>query len=276
MKEITLKHFDGYKYIDGGVCAAKGFKANGLYSGIKAAMDAAMKPDGNESPHGEGKFDLCLVASDVMCTAAAVFTQNKVKGAPVTLSQKHLKATGGRAQGFILNSKNANTCNFDGEQKAQRMCELAAGKLENQQRQDRKQNGKHHFHADCIADPFLVAFPGKLGSEDADPGKTSEDHQIIDENQLIHDGNPGHLARADLTDHDVVEHTDEVRDSILDHDRNCNLQRMPIEFLRSEIAVFLKHVPLLPMHLSSLGSGRCTADISISDFCSLRNCRMIY
>ncbi len=129
MKEITLKHFDGYKYIDGGVCAAKGFKANGLYSGIKAAMDAAMKPDGNESPHGEGKFDLCLVASDVMCTAAAVFTQNKVKGAPVTLSQKHLKATGGRAQGFILNSKNANTCNFDGEQKAQRMCELAAGKL---------------------------------------------------------------------------------------------------------------------------------------------------
>ena len=53
MKEISKKNFDGYKYIDGGVCAAKGFKANGLYCGIK------------ENP--TKKPDLCLVESDVMC-----------------------------------------------------------------------------------------------------------------------------------------------------------------------------------------------------------------
>lgn len=115
MKEIKLIPFEGYKYIDGGVCAAKGFKANGLYAGIKNNPDK--------------KPDLCLIAADVMCNAAAVFTQNKVKGAPVTLSKKHLKATGGKAKGFILNSKNANTCNADGEEKALRMCQLAAERI---------------------------------------------------------------------------------------------------------------------------------------------------
>lgn len=129
MKEITKEIYEGYQYIDGGVCAAKGFKANGLYCGIKKAMDAALTPDGNESPLSNDKPDLCLLASDVLCNAAAVFTQNKVKGAPVTVSQRHLKATGGKAQGFILNSKNANTCNADGEEKAVKMCELAAEKL---------------------------------------------------------------------------------------------------------------------------------------------------
>lgn len=126
---MTKKIYEGYTYIDGGVCAAKGFKANGLYSGIKKAMDAAETPEGNESPLSNDKPDLCLVASDVMCNASAVFTQNKVKGAPVTVSQKHLEATGGKAKGIILNSKNANTCNADGEEKALKMCQLAADKL---------------------------------------------------------------------------------------------------------------------------------------------------
>lgn len=120
-----MKEFEGYKYIEGGVCAAKGFKANGLYCGIKKSE----VPDGNESPVSNKKNDLCLVVSDVMCSAASVFTQNKVKGAPVTVSQKNLKATDGKAQAFILNSKNANTCNFDGEQKAMRMCELVAERI---------------------------------------------------------------------------------------------------------------------------------------------------
>ncbi len=118
-----MKEFEGYKYIEGGVCAAKGFKANGLYCGIKKPAAPA---DGNESPLDNMKNDLCLIVSDEMCNAAAVFTQNKVKGAPVTVSQKNLAATGGRAKAFILNSKNANTCNADGEQKAMRMCELVA------------------------------------------------------------------------------------------------------------------------------------------------------
>lgn len=110
-----MKNFDGYKYIDGGVCAAKGFKANGLYCGIK------------ENP--TEKYDLCMIESDVMCNSAAVFTQNKVKGAPVVVSKNNLIKTGGLAKGFILNSKNANTCNADGEEKAVRMCQLAAEKM---------------------------------------------------------------------------------------------------------------------------------------------------
>ena len=126
-KEITTIEFEGFKYIEGGVCAAKGFKANGLYCGIK---DPHAAPDGNESQIDNIKNDLCLVTSDTMCNAAAVFTQNKVKGAPVTVSQKNLKATGGKAQAFILNSKNANTCNADGEQKALRMCGLVAERMD--------------------------------------------------------------------------------------------------------------------------------------------------
>lgn len=121
-----MKEFEGFKYIDGGVCAAKGFKANGLYCGIKKA-DALN--DGNQSPLSNTKNDLCLVVSDKICSAAAVFTQNKVKGAPVIVSQKNLAATNGKAQAFILNSNNANTCNADGEQKAYRMCELVAERM---------------------------------------------------------------------------------------------------------------------------------------------------
>lgn len=125
MKEIIKTAFEGYTYIKGGVCAAKGFKANGLYCGIKKSEI----PDGNESPFGNKKNDIGMVMSDVMCNAAAVYTQNKVKGAPVTVTKANLAKTGGKAQAVIVNSKNANTCNADGEQKATRMCELAAGQL---------------------------------------------------------------------------------------------------------------------------------------------------
>lgn len=115
MKEIKKKHYAGYSYIDGGVCAAKGFRANGLYSGIKE--NPAKKPD------------LCLVAADVPCQAAGVFTQNKVQAAPVTVSKRHLQQSGGVAQAFILNSKNANACNPDGEEKSEQMCKMAAEKM---------------------------------------------------------------------------------------------------------------------------------------------------
>lgn len=115
MKDIKKINYDGYKYIDGGVCAAKGFRANGLYSGIK---ENAAK-----------KYDLCLVVSDAVCNAAGVFTQNKVQAAPVTVSKKHLELTGGKAQAFILNSKNANACNPDGVEKSEKMCALAAERL---------------------------------------------------------------------------------------------------------------------------------------------------
>ena len=67
--------------IEGGVCAAKGFKASGLYCGIK------------ENP--TKKNDICLIVSDVMCNAAGVYTSNKVKGAPVVVTKNNLAISGG-------------------------------------------------------------------------------------------------------------------------------------------------------------------------------------
>lgn len=109
-----MKNFDGYLYVDGGVCAAKGFRANGLNCGLNQKKE---------------KNDLCLLVSDTVCDVAAVYTQNKVKGAPILVTKKHLFATGGKGRAVIANSKNANTCNRDGEEKAERMCELAADAL---------------------------------------------------------------------------------------------------------------------------------------------------
>lgn len=104
-----------FKIIDGGVCAAKGFKASGVYCAIK------------ENP--TKKNDIALIVSDVMCNAAGVYTSNKVKGAPVVVTKKNLKKSGGKAKAVIVNSKNANTCNADGEEKAEKMCSLAADAL---------------------------------------------------------------------------------------------------------------------------------------------------
>ena len=88
-----------------------------------------MTPDGNESPLDGVKNDLTVVAADTLCNAAAVYTQNKVKGAPILVMQRHLKATGGKARALVANSKNANTCNADGETKAEAMCNLTAKAL---------------------------------------------------------------------------------------------------------------------------------------------------
>ncbi len=115
-KEIFLKmkSYDGYSYIEGGVCAAKGFMANGLNCGLN--------PDKN-------KNDLCLVKSDALCSCAAVYTKNKVKGAPILVTKENLRKTNNHARAVIANSKNANTCNADGIEKAQMMCDLAANEL---------------------------------------------------------------------------------------------------------------------------------------------------
>ncbi len=112
---MEQKKFDGYTYIDGGVCAAKGFYANGINAGIN--------PD-------KSKNDLGMIYSKDACTTAAVYTQNKVKGAPIIVTQRHLKASGGKSRAVIVNSKNANTCNIDGEEIAQQACELAADALQ--------------------------------------------------------------------------------------------------------------------------------------------------
>ncbi len=106
--------FEGFNFIDGGVCAAKGFTASGVIAGIKA---------GNTT-----KRDLALIKCSVRCRTAAMFTKNKVKGAPILVCKEHLKD--GYAQAIIVNSGNANTCNDNGIEIAEEMCSLAAEALE--------------------------------------------------------------------------------------------------------------------------------------------------
>ena len=96
----------------GGVCAAKGFSANGVHCGIRK---------------NQGKKDLSLIFSSVPCSAAAVYTTNLVKGAPLTVTKKHL--SNGIAQAVICNSGNANTCNANGIEIAEKMSALAAKAL---------------------------------------------------------------------------------------------------------------------------------------------------
>lgn len=110
-----------FKVIDGGICAAKGFKANGIYCGIKRPA--------NDIPEAKHKNDICIYKSDVVCNTAAVYTQNKVKGAPIIVTKANLEKSGNKAIAVIANSKNANTCNADGIKKAETMCELLANEL---------------------------------------------------------------------------------------------------------------------------------------------------
>lgn len=105
--------FEGYEFVDGGVCAAEGFSAAGVIAGIKA---------GNTT-----KRDLALIYCEEKCKAAALYTTNKVKGAPILVTKKHLE--NGMAQAVIVNSGNANTCNENGIEIAEQMCELAANAL---------------------------------------------------------------------------------------------------------------------------------------------------
>lgn len=127
MKEMNKNNYGDLEFTEGGVCAAKGFKASGYYCGIKAFMQTGA--DGNESPIPGKKNDIALMVSDVVCNTAGVYTSNKVKGAPVVVTKNNLAANGGKSKAVIVNSGNANTCNGDGEEKAKAMCDLVANKL---------------------------------------------------------------------------------------------------------------------------------------------------
>ena len=98
--------------INGGVCAAQGFTANGIHCGIR---------------RNTTKADLALVLSKVTANAAAIYTTNLVKGAPLLVTKAHL--SNGKAQAVICNSGNANTCNADGIEIAEKMSKLAADQL---------------------------------------------------------------------------------------------------------------------------------------------------
>ena len=100
------------KIIEGGVCAANGFKANGIHCGIRK---------------NKTKKDLSLIFSETEASAAAVYTTNLVKGAPLTVTKKHLE--NGKAQAVICNSGNANTCNANGIEIAEKMSDLVSKEL---------------------------------------------------------------------------------------------------------------------------------------------------
>ncbi len=100
------------KQINGGVCAALGFTANGIHCGIRK---------------NKTKRDLALIYSEIPAKAAAVYTQNLVKGAPLTVTKEHI--SDGIAQAMICNSGNANTCNANGIEIAEQMSELLAKEL---------------------------------------------------------------------------------------------------------------------------------------------------
>ena len=101
------------KEIIGGVCAPKGFKAGGVRCGIKASAK---------------KRDLALIYSEKICTAAAMFTTNRVKAASILVSQEHI--ADGKLRAIVANSGNANACTGQaGLEAARRMTELVAGEI---------------------------------------------------------------------------------------------------------------------------------------------------
>jgi glutamate N-acetyltransferase/amino-acid N-acetyltransferase len=100
------------KYINGGVCAPKGFKASGVHCGIRK---------------NKSKRDIALIFSEVPASAGAVYTTNLVKGAPLTVTKNNI--SNGYARAVICNSGNANTCNANGIELATETCKLLASQL---------------------------------------------------------------------------------------------------------------------------------------------------
>lgn len=116
------------KLISGGVCAAKGFTANGIHCGVRIN-----KP----------KKDLSLIVSETVASCAAVYTTNLVFGAPITVTKEHLK--NGKAKACICNSGIANTCCAGGVEVAERISAGIAKKL------------------NCAADDIVIASTGVIG-----------------------------------------------------------------------------------------------------------------
>ena len=101
------------KFVEGGICAPKGFQGAGVHCGIRGA--------------GEKK-DLSLIVSDLPATAAGVYTTNKVYGAPIVVTRNHI--ADGKATAIICNSGNANTCAPNGVQVAEETCRLTGEALQ--------------------------------------------------------------------------------------------------------------------------------------------------
>ena len=130
--------------ITGGVCAAKGFTANGIHCGIRK---------------NKSKRDLSLIFSEKRANAACVYTTNLVKGAPLKVTKNHL--SDGFAQAIVCNSGNANTCNANGIEIAEQMSKLTADAL------------------GISANDIVVASTGVIGQPlDIEPIKNSMDSLV--------------------------------------------------------------------------------------------------
>ncbi len=99
------------KEVQGGVTAPRGFTAGGVHCGVKPGSDPK-------------KYDLAMVLSELECTAAAVYTMNRVKAAPLYITMEHLED--GVCRGIVANSGNANACAPESHENAAQMCVLAA------------------------------------------------------------------------------------------------------------------------------------------------------
>jgi len=100
-------------FIDGGVCAPKGFRASGVHVGVKTS--------------NKSKKDLALIVADCDCTVGTVYTKNVVKAAPLHVTKSNLE--NGRARVVFANSGNANACAPNGEKHAHQMCKAIASEL---------------------------------------------------------------------------------------------------------------------------------------------------
>ena len=118
--------------VEGGVTAARGFRASGVHAGFRKDPE---------------RFDLALVAADEPCACAAVFTRNVFCSAPVTVSREHLEGVGyGVARAVVVNSGNANAATGEPGLEAARETALIAGEA-----------------VGCPASEVLVASTGVIG-----------------------------------------------------------------------------------------------------------------
>ncbi len=139
----------------GGVCASKGFTASGVHCGIRK---------------NKQKLDLAVIKSEVMCNAAAVYTKNKVKGAPLIVTKQHL--INGKAQAIICNSGNANTCTPNGVDTAEKICNMLSKEI-GIKKEDVLVNSTGVIGQELDIEPFTTGIPNAVlklnqnGSEDA-------------------------------------------------------------------------------------------------------------
>ena len=154
------------KIISGGVCAAKGFLAAGIHAGIRK---------------NKSKKDLALIVSEAPAQAAGCYTQNLVKGAPIWVTKKHIE--NGIARAIVCNSGNANTCNADGIEVAEKMCQIVAD------------------NTDVKAEDVIVSSTGVIGQ----PLDTTPIENAMPELAKLLSADGGHDAAVAIMTTDTVE-----------------------------------------------------------------------